>query len=191
MKQVLLIASGVLATVPGLASLTGHLPTPPGQKILFSAVAEVLGVSTILIFWIGRRWIAQLTGGTATRIGVALGVFFLVCFGLNTWLQTVTVVSEQGRSPVFLPLWPGNELAHMIDNAGSRHRALIAYGADSLIDASQETPFSLAVTMFIVLAVHQIMLLTPVVLCCGLGLRAKNDSTQPISSNNRMETDEE
>ena len=191
MKQVLLIASGVLATVPGLAALTGHLPTPPGQKILFGAVAEVLGVSTILILWIQRRWIAQLKVGTATRIGVALGVFFLVCFGLNTWLQTMTVVSEQGRSPVFLPLWPGNELAYMIECAGSRHRALIEYGADALIDAAQKTPFALAVTTAIVLAVHQIMLCTPVVLCCGLGLRAKDKATQPVSSVNRMESHEE
>jgi hypothetical protein len=62
----------------------------------------------------------------------------------------------------------------MIDKAGSRYGALIEYGADSLIEASQKTPTSLAATTLIVLTAYQVMLLVPVLLCCGLGLRAKN-----------------
>ena len=176
MKQVLLVASGILATIPGLAALTGHLPTPPGQEALFAAVAEVLGVSAILILYVQRGRIIKLRAGTVTKIGVALALFFLVGFGLNVWLKNVTVVSEEGRSSVFLPLWPGDELNEMINKAGSSHQALINNGADALIDASHKTPFSLAVTTVVVLAAYQVVLLVPVLLCCGLALRAKDSA---------------
>jgi hypothetical protein len=173
MKKTLMAASLVLATVPGLAPLTGCLPTPPGQKVAFVAVAEFMGVAAIFVLWIWRKRIIRIKLRSATIISVVIAVAFFLAFGMSVWLHAVAMPYEEGRTAVFIPLWPSEHLAAMIEKAGSPQLALVEYGADAVIDASYETPVSLAITNALVLLAHQVMLLAPVVLCCGLALRTK------------------
>jgi hypothetical protein len=175
MKRTLMYTTGILATVPGLAPLIGFLPTPPGQKAIFVTVAEFLGVAVILLLWTWRKRILRMGRRSTTRISAFIVLVFFLAFGASEWLHTVTLASEEGRTTVFVPLCPGENLRYMINEAGSVHMALIRYGSDALVDASQETPGWLAITTVLLLLAHEVMLLAPVVLCCGLAL--KTDGT--------------
>jgi hypothetical protein len=169
LKRFFLTVAAASGAVPGLAVISSGIGTPPESKVLFGGIMEALGTVTLIVLWINRAKIKELSVRKITRLSILLAVLFVVFLIAYVILLNLCVKNEGGAT--YFPLWTSGQLNEMIQHAGSRDAALDRYGIDAVHEAIHRMPsFALPITTAILLVMYQLVftLLTTVFAFLGI-----------------------
>jgi len=130
--------------VPGVVVLGTDLGVPPGERVVFSAVTEALGVLMFVLLRVNRVSISTLKKKHLTIVSSALaltGILFLVIY---LFVYELTVIKHPIRGDAYFPLILNGQLEEMVVSAGSRMGAIEKYGIDAVKDAIEVSATSFA-----------------------------------------------
>jgi lysylphosphatidylglycerol synthetase-like protein (DUF2156 family) len=153
------LASGVFAVIPGITVLISSLGVPPDvSKNLFAATIEALGVLTLLILWLNKKWIKSRSSAAITKMAIMAIVVFLVALFTYLFLYGYFVVEVPHSDPLFFPLWTQGELNSGLLKFNSREILIEEWGRDDVykvIRSTSKTP--LLITTLIFLFIYQLV----------------------------------
>jgi hypothetical protein len=175
-SEFLSIASGVFAVVPGLAILTSNVGVPPNSsKALFGGVIEALGVFTLLMLWLNKNWILNLTIKRVNKLSfISIIVFIISLFGY-IFLFSYLVVGVEKSESIFFPLWANGELETGLKQFGNRNELINQWGRDDVykvIQSSSNVP--LLLTTLIMLFLYQLTFVSLTFAFGLLGIKSSN-----------------
>jgi hypothetical protein len=126
MKKLLVSLAGILAAIPGLATILTGLGAPPGRKWLFGGLVEAFGTLALLLVVLNRTKIQRLTPKHVTRVTVALGSTFAICLAAYLILINQCIIADCAKSEkVFFPIWLRGALKEEVQaHGGSRYETL-------------------------------------------------------------------
>jgi hypothetical protein len=140
MKKLFAAAAACFAAIPGLAVLLSETGVPPGQVKLFGAVTETFGALAILVIWVNRKRIREMTPDRVTTIAIRVGVGALLALLAYIALYDLTVCKKPPRSPVYYPVLLSGAAARIVRDAGGRCSAVETYGSDEVREAIDKMP---------------------------------------------------
>ena len=177
---ILTAASGTFALVPGIAVLITEVGVPPGtSSVMYATVMESLGVLSLLILWLNKNKLQQLSVKSATRITILLAVSFFVFLIVYLQLFGFYVVSTPGSESLLFPLWPQGELASGLAKYDSKATLIREWGRDDVFNVIAESSnLALQWSKMVFLLVYVIMF-TSLTLSFGiLGVCIKEEKKQ-------------
>jgi|GEM_PF-2192617 len=157
-KTLFLAASGMLASIPGLAIMLKGIGTPPGEEIMFGGIVEAFGALSLLVLWINRGRLRRIARKRITNWTIWLAVIFLLCLSSYVFLFKHCVVHHPTHQTVYYPLWTSGHISEIIDRTGGRYQALDKYGNHSINTAIHEMPqyaLASAVTTALLIFLYQ------------------------------------
>ena len=130
MKKILAGFAAISGLIPGVAIIQSGLGVPPdkGYNLIFDGVVEALGVILLLILWINRGNLRELSVAKVTQAIVRLSIIFVCCLVVYLLLFKFCIVTHDPRGIIYYPLWTTGEVAEMIEAAGGRWAAIETYG---------------------------------------------------------------
>jgi hypothetical protein len=153
------LASGVFAVIPGITVLISSVGVPPDvSKNLFAATIEALGVLTLLILWLNKKWIKSNSSSSITKMAIIGVVVFLVSLFTYLFLFGYYVVEVPGSNSLFFPLWTNGELNTGLQKFHSREMLIEEWGRDDVykvIRSTSKTP--MLITTLIFLFIYQLV----------------------------------
>jgi hypothetical protein len=167
MRKILHAATAVFILIPGLVIILTGLGTPPTYKILFGGIVEAIGVLVLLLLWTNRERIRRMEKPKITNLSKNCAILFIVALILYIIIYDYCVINVEDRATVYFPLWSTGELADLIERAGSRYEAVIKYGKDAIIKATQSMSLVMSITTIVMLLVYQ-TIFTSIVIAFGL-----------------------
>jgi hypothetical protein len=168
------IASGIFAVIPGITVLISNVGVPPGaSSTLFAATIEALGVLMLLILWLNKKWINNLTMEKTTRLAIVGAIIFLVALFSYLFLFGYYVEDVPDSNALFFPFWPQGELKENLVSMGSRAELIRQWGRDDVYNVIQSSSKSaLLMTTLIFLFVYQLIFLALTFSFGILGIKA-------------------
>ena len=161
MKKVISIATGLLAIIPGLATLKSGLWAPEKYKFLFGGFIEFFGALTLLILWTKREKIKTIASAVKLRITAILVFIFLLSTSLYIFLINKADIEQSTRGSLFFPLVLKGDLKEMVDKSGSRIAAIENYGIDEVEEQLFKQPdINYTITVISLLLVYSILFTT-------------------------------
>jgi len=158
MKRVILIATGLLAIIPGLATLKSGLWAPDKYKFLFGGFIEFFGALTLLILWTKREKIKTIASSLKLRITAILVFTFLLSTSFYIFLINKVDIEHSTRGNLFFPLALKGDLKEMVDKSGSRVAAIENYGIDEVEEQLFKQPdINYTITVISLLLVYTIL----------------------------------
>lgn len=155
MKTLLLSLSSLLAAMPGVATLASGLGVPPGEKLVFGGMLEMIGVLALLLMYLNRVKLRKMSNRRSTRLALRMGAGAVALIAAYILLFSVTVKKHETRGTAYFPLWTSGKLARMVERAGSRSAAIERYGIDGVQLAINEMPdLAMALTTVTLLATY-------------------------------------
>jgi hypothetical protein len=172
------LASGIFAVIPGLTVLISNVGVPPNaSKTLFSATIESLGVLTIILLWLNRKWIQGLSVRTVSKLGIISIVLFITCLFLYIFLYGYLVFQYKISEPLFFPLWSEGKLTYWLQKFGNRSDLIENLGRDDvyrLIQESSMTP--LLFTTLLMLFIYQLIFVSLTFSFGIIGIKSHTDT---------------
>lgn len=177
---ILTAASGTFALVPGIAVLITEVGVPPGtSSVLYATVMESLGVLCLLILWLNKDKLQQLTVKSATRMTILLGVSFFVFLILYLQLFGFYVISTPGSESLLFPLWPQGELASGLAMYESKIALIREWGRDDVYNViSESSNVALQWSKMVFLLVYVIMFISLTLSFGILGVHVKEEKKE-------------
>jgi hypothetical protein len=154
--------------------LISNVGVPPGaSKTLFAATIEALGVLMLLILWLNKKWVMQLTMQKATRLAIIGAIVFLIALFGYLFLFGYYVEDVPDSNALFFPFWPAGELKTNLDSLGSRAELIHQWGRDDVYSIIQSSSKSaLLATTLVFLFVYQLIFLALTFSFGILGIKA-------------------
>lgn len=156
MKELGKVFSGISATfalIPGITILMTNLGVPPGaSQIIFGASIESVCILILLILWVNRQKIKQLSSPRITKYTILLGGSFVFLFISYLFLYGYYVEEVPHTAPLLFPVAPRGELAEGLQTFGSQLRLVEAWGRDDVykvIQSSSSVSIQLTIILFL------------------------------------------
>ena len=160
MNRLFLAASAVFGSIPGLLVIAKGIGTPPDYAVLFGGVIEAFGVITLLILWINKGKLEDLTSSKVTKIAIGLSICCILMLFTYMYLFNQCVVKVDGRGTAYYPFYIG-KLEKDVKKAGSRKALIERWGIAPVIDSINELPdYYLTFTTILLLFVYQLIFTT-------------------------------
>ncbi len=159
MTKLLKLVTAFFGLIPGISVMISQLGVPPGVSSgLFGAVIETLGVATLLILILNRKWIKEMS---IKKMNVLVGIslfLFLASFSLYLYLIGYVVIQLPNSDPLYRPFWPQGELKKSLESASSFEALTQLWGRDDMDRVIQETSKpALLTTTIILLSIYQLI----------------------------------
>lgn len=174
MKKLFATISGAFGAIPGLAVLMYGLGAPPGEWKLFGGVTESFGTLTLIILYVNKGKLGQISLRRLTNWAIALGCISFGGIGLYIALHEICIVHCALWGSVLYPLWLSGELAKVVAEHGGREQALCDYGAIEIVKAM--SPVVRGITIYFLLLVYTAI---SVCLAAAFGLLAVRHNEPP------------
>lgn len=168
MKKLFLAASALFAAVPGLMVISKGVGTPPDYEYLFGGVIEAFGTLSLLILWVNKNKLKEITPSRITKLAITLGTISFLSLIIYIALFKFCVVSHPTHYTAYYPLWTSGEIAKYVERTGGRWAALDRYGIYPIESAIHKMPpYAIPVTTAVLLFLYQ-MIFTSLTIAFGL-----------------------
>jgi hypothetical protein len=158
MNRVLSIITGIIAVIPGLATLRNGLWAPEKYKFLFGGFIEFFCALSLLILWTRRSKIKQILPATKLKLTLLFVFIFLLSTSTYIFLINKTDINHSSRGSVFFPISLTGDLKSIVDKSGSRLAAIENYGIDEINEQLDKQPdINFTITILTLLAVYTIL----------------------------------
>jgi hypothetical protein len=130
---VVVVAAGA-AAVPGVLVLRGRIRVPPGLEDEFAFGSWALGVVLVLALLALQRDPFRASRKTVLRrVGLSVVLFLFTLFVSiylqhRCWIEIPDEWREPDDVPAYFPLWLDGNLAHLVDQAKTRSKAMQKHG---------------------------------------------------------------
>jgi hypothetical protein len=178
LRSILLAASGLFFSVPGLAAILKGLGAPPGYQAVFGGFVEALGALSMVLLILRRDKLREMALGRATKTSLVLCASSLFSLLVYLFLFNFCIVTHPTHGTVFFPLWTSGHLSEIVSRAGSRYAALDRYGTFPITSAVRNMwgyPLPMVVTVGSLLLSYQAIFTTLAIALAVVGLRPSLD----------------
>ncbi len=169
MKAFFLALSGIFAAIPGLSVLLTSVGVPdPDDKVLFTAVIEVLGCAALGLILLNRQYFAALDKRKLTRLIISCFILFLISLVLYVVLFKICVITHNGNTPVYFPLLFNDALTQEVAEYGGKMGFIehwLGDGSNMLISKLAST--QLLITTILFMFIYQLVFTS---LAAGFGM---------------------
>lgn len=170
-------ASGAVALIPGLTVIISNLGVPPGMSAsLYGGMIESIGALTFLLLFINKEKIKTCSLARINMTAISFFVFFIFCIISYVALYNSQVAySEKYDISILFPFGGANELRYMIDQAGSKAKAIDNYGRQAVIDAIEKSKWTVEMTKIFFSIVYLLIFESLVISFGILGFKGAGD----------------
>jgi len=170
------------ATIPGLAVLLTNIGVPPDTSIaLFAGTIEAIGILTLLIIWLKKKWIVEQPLNRIIRIGIFMAILFLISLFSYLFLFSYLVIEYPDSQPLLFPIYAQGELQAGLSKYGSPFELIHQWGRDDVYKTIQKSSnVAKNITVLCFLLIYQFIFVSLTGAFAILGLRCK-ESEQTAS----------
>ncbi len=166
--------SGVFAVLPGVGVLLSNIGVPPNiSGALFGGVIEALGVLTLMLLWLNKDWIRNLSSRRVNIISLISIAGFIISLFSYLFLYNSLVLGNGISEPVYFPLWSNGELKDGLKMFKNGTELISQWGRDDVVTVIQSSSQNaLLVTTIILLFIYQLIFVTLTFSFGLLGIRS-------------------
>lgn len=179
MKKVLIAATALFGSLPGVAVLIKGIGVPEDYKLIFGGIIEVIGGFALLLLYFNRKRIARLSVRSLTKWSVGMIFLFSISLILYVSIAQACLVRHPTHGSVYYPLWITGGLEDLVKRSGGRWSALDRYGNYAILEAVEAQPPSYVIfTTIIFILVYQAIFTS---LTIAFGLLAVRKEVQQLA----------